>query len=80
MSKKIAVVDEDLPRIIDDVLRKLGWEVKDVRDHGLRGKSDDQVIKFAKKQSAVMKHQCVLPQRKPGNLSRNSRPATSKVL
>ncbi|MFQ6049933.1 MAG: DUF5615 family PIN-like protein [Candidatus Paceibacterales bacterium] len=54
MSKKKAVIDEDLPRIIDKVLESLGWEVKDVRDIGLRGKSDRVIISFAQKSKAVL--------------------------
>ncbi len=46
MSKRNAVIDEDLPRIIDKVLESLGWEIKDVRDVGLRGKSDEKIIDF----------------------------------
>ncbi|MDO8655326.1 MAG: DUF5615 family PIN-like protein [bacterium] len=54
MSKERAVVDEDLPRIIDKVLEELGWEVFDVRDVGLRGKLDSEIIRFAKKSKAVL--------------------------
>lgn len=54
MSKKKAVVDEDLPRVIDKMLEDLDWEVKDVRDVGLRGKSDKEVINFARKDKAVL--------------------------
>jgi hypothetical protein len=39
MSKR-AVIDEDLPRAIDKTLEDLGWEVKDIRDIGLRGKNE----------------------------------------
>lgn len=54
MSKPIAVVDEDLPRIIDKVLKNLGWEVKDIRDIGLRGKNDEEIISFTKESKAVL--------------------------
>jgi len=54
MSKPIAIVDEDLPRIIDMVLEGLGWEVRDVRDTGFRGKSDEEIISFAKRSKAVL--------------------------
>lgn len=50
----IAVIDEDLPRKLDEVLKKLGWEVKDIRDFGLQGKSDEEIIGFAKKCKAVL--------------------------
>lgn len=54
MFKTRAVIDEDLPRIIDKVLAELGWEVFDARDVGLRGKSDQEVISFARKRRAVL--------------------------
>lgn len=54
MPRKRAVVDEDLPRIIDVVLEELDWEVFDVRDIGLRGKPDSEIIRFAKKSKAVL--------------------------
>lgn len=50
----IAVIDEDLPRKLDEALKKLGWEIKDVRDFGLRGKSDVEIIGFAKECKAVL--------------------------
>jgi hypothetical protein len=40
----IAVRDEDLPRKFDKLLEKLGWEIKDIRDFGLRGKSDEKSL------------------------------------
>jgi predicted nuclease of predicted toxin-antitoxin system len=49
-----AVIDEDLPRIMNEVLKGLGWEVKDVRDIGFRGKSDEEIISFAKGSKAVL--------------------------
>ncbi len=52
--KKKAVIDEDLPRIITKSLEDLGWEVKDVRDIGLRGKNDKEIIDFARKSKAVL--------------------------
>ena len=54
MSKRRAVVDEDLPRILDEILEKLGWEIFDVRDVGLRGRPDSEIIRFAKKSKAVL--------------------------
>ena len=50
----IAVIDEDLPRKLDETLKKLGWEIKDIRDFGLRGKSDKEIIGFAKDCKAVL--------------------------
>ncbi|MBI2100577.1 MAG: DUF5615 family PIN-like protein [Candidatus Vogelbacteria bacterium] len=52
--KMAAVIDEDLSRSIGVLLGELGWEVKDVRDVGLRGKSDKLIINFAKKRGAVL--------------------------
>ena len=49
-----AVIDEDLPRSLADTLSSLGFTVFDVRDHGLRGRSDDQIFAFAQKQKAVL--------------------------
>lgn len=49
-----AVIDEDLPRSVGGVLDELGWEVRDVRDTDLRGRSDELVINFAKKHGAVL--------------------------
>jgi len=54
MRKKIAVVDEDLPRIIDRTLQRAGWTVLDVRDVGFKGKSDAEIISFARKSKAVL--------------------------
>ena len=48
------VIDEDLPRSVRKTLQSLGYEVLDVRDHGLRGKSDEDVFRFAQSQKAVL--------------------------
>ncbi|MBI3442351.1 MAG: DUF5615 family PIN-like protein [Candidatus Sungbacteria bacterium] len=48
------VIDEDLQRSLGEVLQKLGHDVFDVRDHGLRGKSDKEVFHFAQEKSAVL--------------------------
>jgi len=47
------VIDEDMPRSTAKVLRTKGYEALDVRDLGLRGKSDDEIFKFAHKEKAV---------------------------
>jgi predicted nuclease of predicted toxin-antitoxin system len=49
-----AVVDEDLPRSFAKMLSSLGFEVFDVRDFGLRGKSDKKVFDFAQRHKAVL--------------------------
>lgn len=48
------VVDEDLPRSTARVLREKGFEVYDIRDHGLRGREDDVILAFAKQQDAIL--------------------------
>lgn len=48
------VIDEDMPRSTAKVLRTKGYETLDVRDLGLRGKSDDEIFKLAQKEKAVM--------------------------
>ena len=50
----MAVTDEDLARVISVMLRELGWEVVEVRDSWLRGKSDRTVIEFARNSGAVL--------------------------
>jgi predicted nuclease of predicted toxin-antitoxin system len=50
----IAIIDEDLPRKLGESLKKLGWETKDVRDFGLSGKTDKEIISFAKESKAVL--------------------------
>ena len=48
------VIDEDLPRSFRAVIKFLGLEVFDVRDIGLRGKSDEDIFNFAVKNKAVL--------------------------
>ncbi|MDA8214200.1 MAG: DUF5615 family PIN-like protein [Nitrospiraceae bacterium] len=48
------VIDEDMPRSTARVLKDRGYEVLDVRDCGLRGRSDEEVLKFAQQQGAVI--------------------------
>ncbi|MBI2860289.1 MAG: DUF5615 family PIN-like protein [Chloroflexi bacterium] len=43
------LVDEDLPRSVDSLLRQYGHEVSDVRDIGLRGASDAEIAAYAQK-------------------------------
>lgn len=50
----IAVIDEDLPRKLGEILKKLKWEIKDIRDFGLRGKPDKEIIGFAKECKVVL--------------------------
>lgn len=48
------VIDEDMPRSTANVLKTRGYEVFDVRDYGLRGKSDEEVFRFAQTENAVI--------------------------
>ena len=48
------VIDEDMPRSTAKVLRDRGFDVLDVRDCGLRGKSDEEIFNFAQKEEAVI--------------------------
>lgn len=48
------VTDEDVPRSVANALKDLGYEVKDVRDHGLRGADDEAVYEFAQENQAVL--------------------------
>jgi len=48
------VVDEDMPRSTGINLRKHGYEVKDIRDYGLRGAEDEKVYEFAQREEAVI--------------------------
>ena len=47
------VIDEDMPRSLAGALQECGFEVKDIRDHGLRGAEDDEVMRFAQENRAV---------------------------
>jgi predicted nuclease of predicted toxin-antitoxin system len=48
------VIDEDLPRSTAKILRANGFEVYDIRDHGLRGREDEAIFAFAQEQKAVL--------------------------
>lgn len=48
------IIDEDMPRSTARILKTKGYEVLDVRDFGLRGKSDDEIYEFAQKEKAVI--------------------------
>ena len=49
-----AVIDEDLHRSFSKVLSSLRFSALDVRDHGLRGASDEKVFLFAQKRKAIL--------------------------
>ena len=48
------LIDEDMPRSTVKVLKTKGFDSLDVRDCGLRGKSDDEIFKFAKREKAII--------------------------
>ena len=48
------LVDEDLPKSLSNFLRGKGFDVWDVRDAGLRGASDEQVLEFAVSKKALI--------------------------
>ena len=48
------LVDEDLPRAVDDLLKRYGHEAVDVRDIGLRGAKDIEIADYAQKQKLCM--------------------------
>ena len=48
------VVDEDMPRSTAKVLEARGYMAMDVRDCGLRGRSDEDIFQFAQKENAVV--------------------------
>ncbi len=48
------VIDEDMPRSTARSLRCLGYEVKDIRDYGLRGADDEEIYQFAQSDQAIL--------------------------
>lgn len=48
------LIDEDMPRSTTVVLRQAGHSVEDVRDVGLRGRSDQEVFQYAQAQGAIL--------------------------
>jgi predicted nuclease of predicted toxin-antitoxin system len=48
------VVDEDMPRSAAKLLREKGHEVIDVRDAGLRGRPDKDILAFARERKATV--------------------------
>lgn len=48
------VIDEDIPGSTAKILKTRGFEVLDVRDCGLRGKSDEEVFNFAQREESVI--------------------------
>lgn len=48
------LADEDLPRSLVPQLRAAGMAADDVRDAGLRGKSDDEIFEYAVSHSLTL--------------------------
>ncbi|MCK4733799.1 MAG: DUF5615 family PIN-like protein [Methanophagales archaeon] len=48
------VIDEDMPRSTGTTLKEHGYDVKDIRDYGLRGAEDEKVYEFAQREEAVI--------------------------
>jgi predicted nuclease of predicted toxin-antitoxin system len=48
------VVDEDMPRSTTQLFQSMGFETLDVRDVGLKGRSDDEIFAFAQREQAVI--------------------------
>lgn len=48
------LVDEDLPRSLARALRAEGFDTQDVRDVGLRGKTDTEVLQYAVAQNRTL--------------------------
>ena len=48
------LVDEDLPRSLARTMREAGLEAEDVRDIGLRGRSDREVLSSAAERGSVL--------------------------
>ena len=48
------VIDEDMPRSTAGCLRDIGYELMDIRDHGLRGADDERILKFAQDNQVVL--------------------------
>ena len=48
------ITDEDVPRSTARVLRDAGFDAVDVRDVGLRGKSDAEVFEYAQRENRLL--------------------------
>jgi predicted nuclease of predicted toxin-antitoxin system len=48
------LIDEDMPRSTTTMLKAKGYEVIDVRDCALKGKSDEEIFSFAQQKGAVI--------------------------
>ena len=48
------VIDEDMPRSTGRILKQRGYDVRDIRDYGLRGAEDKKIYEFAQREKAVI--------------------------
>jgi len=48
------LIDEDMPRSTTKLLKDKGFIVFDVRDCGLKGKSEEEIFRFAQQEKAVI--------------------------
>jgi len=48
------VIDEDMPRFTTKMLKEHEYEVRDIRDYGLRGADDEEIYQFAQTEQAVL--------------------------
>lgn len=48
------IIDEDMPRSLAPVLKKEGYKVIDVRDVGLRGATDKDILNFSNERKGVI--------------------------
>ncbi|MFP3872547.1 MAG: DUF5615 family PIN-like protein [Candidatus Natronoplasma sp.] len=47
-------LDENMPKSSAEILKDLGFEVEHARTAGFRGKTDEEIAKYAKEQGAVL--------------------------
>ena len=48
------IVDEDMPRSTAELFQSMGFATLDIRDVGLRGRSDAEIFAFAQREHAVI--------------------------
>ncbi|MDI6716524.1 MAG: DUF5615 family PIN-like protein [Actinomycetota bacterium] len=48
------VIDEDMPRSTGRLLKNNGYDIKDIRDFGLRGAKDKEIFQFAIGEQAAL--------------------------
>jgi len=48
------LIDEDLPRSTDDLLRRYGHDAVDLRDIGLKGSKDSAIAAYAQKEALCL--------------------------